>query len=159
MDLSAIYELVEKTKSDSKKESTSAEQELIGTCEPLIHKYYKAIGEFLDESVHMAFGHFMSRWFNDYSLGDGINEFLNLDKERNVLRLYCSYNNGIVEMPVCWLDAEKFEMNMNDIKEKVLNEYIEMQKRQIDEYRHYIEIHKEEVKKSKAKLEELQKLI
>lgn len=158
MDLNKIYELIEKTRSDSKKESTDAKRELIDFCEPLIKKYYNTIGEFLDEHAHMAFGHFMSIWFNNYNSGDDVDEFLNLDEKRNVLRFHGLYD-GIVEIPVQWLDMEQFEMNMNNIKEKVLNEYIDMQKKQIDDYRHYIEIHEEEIRNSEAKLEELHKPI
>lgn len=46
---------------------------------------------------------------------------------------------------------------VKNIKEEVLNEYIEMQNKHIDDYRHYIEIHEEEIRKSEAKLEELHK--
>ena len=152
-----ISDTIKRIEGDSKSDSKKALHELIDFCEPLIQKYYNAIGEFLDENAHMVFGHFMSIWFNNYNSSDDINEFLGFDKERNVLRFYCSYNDAIVEMPIQWLDVEQFGINMKNIKEKVLNEYIEIQKRQIDDYRHYMEIHEEEIRKSKAKLEELHK--
>ena len=152
-----ISDTIKRIEGDSKSDSKKALHELIDFCEPLIQKYYDAIGEFLDENTCMQFGHFMSIWFNNYTPSDDIDEFLNLDKERDVLRFYCSYNDAIVEMPIQWLDVEQFEINMKSIKEKVLNEYIEIQKRRVDDYRHYIEIHEEEIRKSEAKLEELHK--
>lgn len=152
-----ISDMIERIEGDSKSDSKKALRELIDFCEPLIQKYYDAIGEFLDENTHMMFGQFMSIWFSNYNSSDDIEDFLGFDKERNVLRFHGSYDDGIVEMPIQWLDIEQFEMNMRNIKEKVLNEYIEMQKRQIDDYRHYIEIHEEEIRKSEAKLEELHK--
>lgn len=157
MENTVISNKIKRIEGDSKSDSKKALHELIDLCEPLIQKYYNAIGEFLDENAHMAFGHFMSKWFNNYNSSDDIEGFLGFDKERNVLRFRGSYDDGIVEMPIQWLDVEQFEMNMSNIREKVLNEYIEMQKRHIDNYRHYIEIHEEEISKSKAKLEELHK--
>ena len=154
-----ISDIIKRIEGDSKSDSKKALHELIDFCEPLIDKYYNAIGEFLDENAHMRFGHFMRKWFNNYTSSNGVDGFLGLDKERNVLRFHDSYNEGIVEMPIQWLDAEKFETNMAVIKEEVLNEYVEMQRKQIDEYRRYIEIHKEEIRKSEAKLEELRKKI
>lgn len=152
-----ISDTIKRIEGDSKSDSKKALHELIDFCEPLIQKYYDAIGGFLDENTPMMFGHFMSKWFNNYTPSDDIDEFSNLDKERNVLRFYCSYNDGIAEMPIQWLDVEQFEINMKNIKEEVLNEYIEMQKKNIDDYRHYIEIHEEEIRKSEAKLEKLHK--
>lgn len=150
-----ISDLVEKIEGDSRSESKKALHELIDFCEPVIQKYYNAIREFLDENAHMMFGDFMTMWFYNYTSDDDIDEFLDFDKERNVIRFHCSYNGGIVAIPIWWLVEEEFEMNMNNIKEKVLNEYIVMEKKNIDNYRHYIEIHEEEIKKAGAKLEEL----
>lgn len=157
MENAVILNKIKRIEGDSKSDSKKALHELIDFCEPLIRKYYNAIEEFLDENAHMTFGYFMSIWFKNYSSSDDIDEFLNLDEKRNVLRFHGSPDDGIVEMPIQWLNVEQFEMNMNNIKEQVLNEYIELQKRQIDNYRHYIEIHEDEIKKSEAKLEELHK--
>ena len=150
-----ISDTIKRIEGDSKSDSKKALHELIDFCEPVIQKYYDAIGEFLDENAHMMFGQFMSKWFNNYTSGDDIDDFLDFYDERYLLRFYCSYNDGVVDMPIEWLAEEQFETNMNNIKEKILNEYIAMQKKNIDDYRHYIEIHEEEIKKSEAKLEEL----
>ena len=152
-----ISDMIERIEGDSKSDSKKALCELIDFCEPFIQKYYDAIAEFLDENTHMMFGHFMSIWFSNYTSDYSVDEFLGLDEKRGVLRFHCSFDDGTVEIPICWLDKGQFETNMENIKKEVLNEYIKMQKRYVDDYRNYIEIHEEEIRKSEAKLEELHK--
>lgn len=134
MDLSAIYELIEKTKSDSKKESIDAKCELIDICEPIIKEYCVAVENCIvkinkdckvDGDYEIRQKYFDPNYqYNQGSIEDFIGYY-----DRKLLFLYRDFCWGNefacnVSMPMEWLDKDKFDDNMKVIKKDIYNKQI-----------------------------------
>lgn len=116
-----ILELIAKTKSDSKKETRAAKNELIKIFTPIISKFYDI--DMQDESVCSC----MFSWGEYMNTRGDIDDFVGYDEKDNTLEFYYSdccrgeQYTEYLEIPLKWIDDDSEETFRKECKKYKLS--------------------------------------